>query len=51
MSQNKQRRIVIGDVHGHYEGLMTLLTAIAPSSNDQLYFLGDLIDRALKVHK
>ncbi|MBD2162923.1 serine/threonine protein phosphatase [Calothrix membranacea FACHB-236] len=45
MSQNNQRRIVIGDVHGHYEGLMTLLKAIAPSSNDQLYFLGDLIDR------
>jgi serine/threonine protein phosphatase 1 len=45
MSETSQRRIVIGDVHGHYEGLMTLLTAIAPASNDQLYFLGDLIDR------
>ncbi len=39
------RRIVIGDVHGHYEGLMTLLQAIAPQSDDQVYFLGDLIDR------
>ncbi|MEP0786023.1 serine/threonine protein phosphatase [Trichocoleus sp. DQ-A1] len=39
------RRIVIGDVHGHYEGLMTLLEAIAPSSSDSVYFLGDLIDR------
>jgi serine/threonine protein phosphatase 1 len=45
MSQTNQRRIVIGDVHGHYEGLMTLLSAIAPTSDDQLYFLGDLIDR------
>ncbi|OUL18442.1 metallophosphoesterase family protein [Nostoc sp. 106C] len=45
MSETSQRRIVIGDVHGHYEGLMTLLAAIAPASNDQLYFLGDLIDR------
>lgn len=45
MSQTSQRRIVIGDVHGHYEGLMTLLSAIAPTSDDQLYFLGDLIDR------
>jgi serine/threonine protein phosphatase 1 len=45
MSETSQRRIVIGDVHGQYEGLMTLLTAIAPGSDDQLYFLGDLIDR------
>ncbi len=39
------RRIIIGDVHGNYEGLMALLEAIAPSQNDQIYFLGDLIDR------
>src|SRR5690348_12025533 len=45
MSETSERRIVIGDVHGQYEGLMTLLAAIAPGSNDQLYFLGDLIDR------
>ena len=40
-----QRRIVIGDVHGHYDTLMTLLDAIAPRSDDMVYFLGDLIDR------
>ena len=45
MSETSHRRIMIGDVHGHYEGLMTLLEAIAPSSTDQVYFLGDLIDR------
>lgn len=45
MSETSHRRIVIGDVHGHYEGLMTLLEAIAPASDDQVYFLGDLIDR------
>ena len=45
MSETSQRRIVIGDVHGYYEGLMTLLEAIAPASDDQVYFLGDLIDR------
>lgn len=44
MSANN-RRIIIGDVHGHYDGLMNLLEAIAPGSNDQVYFLGDLIDR------
>lgn len=39
------RRIVIGDVHGHYDTLMTLLDAIAPTRDDAIYFLGDLIDR------
>jgi len=42
------RRIFIGDVHGHYDGLMKLLEAIAPSSEDQIYFVGDLIDRGPK---
>lgn len=45
MSAITHRRIIIGDVHGHYEGLMTLLESIAPGSDDQIYFLGDLIDR------
>ena len=45
MRETSHRRIVIGDVHGHYDGLMTLLEAIAPGSNDQVYFVGDLIDR------
>ena len=43
-----QRRIVIGDVHGHYDGLMLLLEALAPRSDDRVYFLGDLIDRGPK---
>ncbi|MEG3977899.1 metallophosphoesterase family protein [Microcoleus sp. herbarium8] len=42
------RRIVIGDVHGHYDGLMLLLEALAPSLKDRVYFLGDLIDRGPK---
>ncbi|PSB29396.1 metallophosphoesterase family protein [Stenomitos frigidus] len=45
MSEANHRRIIIGDVHGHYEGLTTLLDAIAPGEGDQVYFLGDLIDR------
>jgi serine/threonine protein phosphatase 1 len=45
MSATNSRRIFIGDVHGHYVGLMALLEAIAPDANDQIYFLGDLIDR------
>jgi serine/threonine protein phosphatase 1 len=47
----KQRRIVIGDVHGHYDSLMTLLETIAPSSEDQVYFLGDLIDRGSQSYQ
>ena len=42
------RRIFIGDVHGHYDGLMQLLELIALGSDDQLYFVGDLIDRGPK---
>jgi serine/threonine protein phosphatase 1 len=42
------RRIFIGDVHGHYDGLMKLLEAIIPGSDDQVYFVGDLIDRGPK---
>lgn len=45
MPEAKPRRICIGDVHGHYQGLMTLLEAITPTAEDQIYFLGDLIDR------
>ncbi|HEY9895416.1 MAG TPA: serine/threonine protein phosphatase, partial [Candidatus Sericytochromatia bacterium] len=29
MGEANHRRIIIGDVHGHYEGLMLLLEAIA----------------------
>lgn len=40
-------RIIIGDVHGHFDGLMSLLT-LATTPTDKLYFLGDLIDRGPK---
>jgi serine/threonine protein phosphatase 1 len=39
------RRIIIGDVHGHYDALKALLDKIALNREDELYFLGDLIDR------
>jgi serine/threonine protein phosphatase 1 len=42
------RRIFIGDVHGHFDGLMNLLDLIAPTASDQVYFVGDLIDRGPK---
>ena len=42
------RRLFIGDVHGHYDGLMQLLNKIALTDQDRLYFVGDLIDRGPK---
>lgn len=39
------RRIIIGDVHGHYLGLNTLLESLSPGQADEIYFLGDLVDR------
>jgi serine/threonine protein phosphatase 1 len=45
MNEISPRRIVIGDVHGYYQGLMILLEKIAPTSAEKVYFLGDLIDR------
>jgi serine/threonine protein phosphatase 1 len=39
------RRLVIGDVHGHYAGLMRLLDLIGPQTDNSIFFLGDLIDR------
>jgi serine/threonine protein phosphatase 1 len=44
----QNRRIVIGDIHGHYDGLMSLLQEVSPDSDDRVYFLGDLIDRGPK---
>ncbi|MEB3882952.1 metallophosphoesterase [Lyngbya sp. CCY1209] len=42
------RRIVIGDIHGHFDGMMALLEKLSPGAEDEIYFLGDLIDRGPK---
>ncbi|RZM75436.1 metallophosphoesterase family protein [Leptolyngbya iicbica] len=39
------RRIFIGDIHGHYVGLRHLLDKVDPTATDQVYCVGDLIDR------
>ncbi|QQE65404.1 serine/threonine protein phosphatase [Leptolyngbya sp. BL0902] len=39
------RQLIIGDIHGHYGGLQVLWRLIAPTAADQVYFVGDLIDR------
>lgn len=47
-NMSNHRRIVIGDVHGHYDTLIALIDSISPNSEDEIYFLGDLIDRGPK---
>jgi serine/threonine protein phosphatase 1 len=42
------RRLFIGDIHGHYDGLRQLWDLIAPDADDQIYCVGDLIDRGPK---
>jgi serine/threonine protein phosphatase 1 len=39
------RKLVIGDVHGHYDTLLRLLDLLAIVADDRVDFLGDLIDR------
>ncbi len=43
-----KKRFVIGDIHGHYDALIGLFSHISPSAEDEVYFLGDLIDRGPK---
>jgi serine/threonine protein phosphatase 1 len=45
MSSDSARRVIIGDVHGHFQGLQQLLQRLDLKSEDSLYFLGDLVDR------
>ena len=48
LSHCMSRRLFIGDVHGHYDGLMQLVAIISPTKEDTLHFVGDLIDRGPK---
>lgn len=45
MTAQQLRQFVIGDVHGYYQGLLDLLSLLDLGRSDQVYFLGDLIDR------
>lgn len=45
------RRFIIGDVHGHFKALTTLFEKINPTPEDEVYFLGDLIDRGPESSK
>ncbi|NJN76270.1 MAG: serine/threonine protein phosphatase [Synechococcaceae cyanobacterium RL_1_2] len=46
-----KRQIVIGDIHGHFHALRALLNFMEPTQDDQIYFLGDLIDRGPHSNK
>lgn len=39
------RRIAIGDIHGCFKTFKALITTINPTKNDQIFILGDLIDK------
>jgi serine/threonine protein phosphatase 1 len=39
------RTLAIGDIHGCSKALNALLTAVAPTAEDQIIFLGDYVDR------
>jgi serine/threonine protein phosphatase 1 len=39
------RTLAIGDIHGCYKALTTLLSAVSPGTEDQFVFLGDYVDR------
>ena len=41
----RNRKIVIGDVHGCLDELRELIGKIGPSQDDHLFFVGDLIDK------
>jgi serine/threonine protein phosphatase 1 len=45
------RRWVISDVHGQYDTLVQLLSMMSPSNTDQVYFVGDLVDRGVGSRK
>ena len=45
MPTDAGRLIAIGDVHGCAHALDVLIDAIAPTTSDQLVFLGDMIDQ------
>lgn len=45
------RRWVISDVHGQYNTLVNLLSLMSPSREDQVYFVGDLVDRGADSRK
>lgn len=45
MGETSGRLIAIGDVHGCADELDTLLDKIAPTADDTLIFLGDLVNR------
>jgi serine/threonine protein phosphatase 1 len=45
------KRYVIGDIHGYYDTFMALLEQVSLSKTDQLFLLGDYIDRGPKVQE
>ena len=47
----RNRLIAIGDIHGEYFKLASLLDKLDIKDNDEFVFLGDYIDRGLYSRK
>lgn len=45
------RDIIIGDIHGCYDELQLLLKEVSFAQNDNLYFVGDMINKGPKSNK
>ncbi|UZR93568.1 metallophosphoesterase family protein [Chondrinema litorale] len=45
LDRPKGRRLVVPDIHGCYGTLLNLMNEISLTKDDQLFFLGDFIDR------
>ena len=44
MTNNKYRKLVIGDIHGGLQALIQVLERANVTKNDTLIFLGDYVD-------
>jgi 3',5'-cyclic AMP phosphodiesterase CpdA len=51
MPNETGRLIAIGDIHGCVHALDKVLEAIAPTANDRLVFLGDLVDQGKETRE
>lgn len=45
LPEKPDRLLAVGDIHGHLDELNKLLSAVQPTMNDKVVFLGDYIDR------
>lgn len=50
MLSNRKRYIFVGDIHGCYDELLTLMAKICPRAQDMVVCVGDFVDRGPGPH-